>query len=51
MNAPAGGGLLRPYAPGVLMYAVMMIVGGWVHPLLMVHLHLTVDGSRPVRVV
>lgn len=34
----AGGALAWPHAPGVLVYAVMAVVGSWVYPLLTVYL-------------
>jgi len=36
--ALAGGALAWPHVPGVLVYAVMAIVGSWVYPLLTVYL-------------
>ncbi|WP_371494147.1 fatty acid desaturase [Kitasatospora sp. NBC_00374] len=48
VTALVGGVLLRPYAPGVLTYTVMMIVGSWVYPLLTVHLPHHGYGDTPL---
>jgi len=46
--ALAGGVLAWPYAPGVLIYAVMAIVGSWVYPLLTVYLPHHDYGATPL---
>ncbi|MCZ4099951.1 MULTISPECIES: fatty acid desaturase [Streptomyces] len=43
-----GGVVLWPYTPGVLAYAVMMIVGSWVYPLLTVYLPHHDYGDTPL---
>ncbi|OHV29608.1 hypothetical protein CC117_29005 [Parafrankia colletiae] len=44
----AGGALLWPYTPAVLVYAVMAIVGSWVYPLLTVYLPHHDYGGTPL---
>ncbi|MEZ0067386.1 fatty acid desaturase [Streptacidiphilus sp. MAP12-20] len=47
--AVLGAGVwLRPYTPGVLIYAVLAIVGSWVYPLLTVHLPHHGYGDSPL---
>jgi fatty acid desaturase len=46
--AVTAGALLWPTAPGVLVYAVMAIVGGWVYPLLTVYLPHHDYGDTPL---
>jgi fatty acid desaturase len=46
--ALAGGILLWPYTPGVLLYAVTAVVGSWVYPLLTVYLPHNADGDAPL---
>jgi fatty acid desaturase len=43
-----GGILAWPYTPGVLVYAVMVIVGSWVYPLLTVYLPHHGYGNTPL---
>jgi fatty acid desaturase len=46
--ALAGGMLVWPYAPGVLVYTLMAIVGSWVYPLLTVYLPHHDYGATPL---
>ncbi|WP_328505359.1 fatty acid desaturase [Streptomyces sp. NBC_00391] len=46
--ALAGGVLLLPYTPGLLVYTVMAIVGSWVYPLLTVYLPHHDYGDTPL---
>jgi beta-carotene hydroxylase len=47
--AVAGGILLWPVTPGLLVYAVMAIAGSWVYPLLTVYLPHHDYGDEPLR--
>jgi beta-carotene hydroxylase len=45
---PAAGVLLWPWTPAVLVYAVLVLVGSWVYPLLTVYLPHHDYGPTPV---
>jgi beta-carotene hydroxylase len=45
---PAAGVFLWPYSPAVLAYALLVIVGSWVYPLLTVHLPHHGYGDTPL---
>jgi fatty acid desaturase len=42
------GVLLWPWAPGILVYAALVVVGSWVYPLLTVHLPHHAYGGTPL---